>query len=233
MTLKVPLQVLFAGVCIFAALFVASVGPAIAQTAPSARQIADYQGLHAAAHRGDVAGIRKLAAGGADLEVRDTSGRTPLHVAAYASKDEAVRALSEAGADLNAKENDRYDIVTIAAVADDLDLLDLALSLGANAGNITSPYDGTALIAAAHLGHHEIVSRLIAGGAPLDHINNLGWTALIEAVILSDGGPDHVKVVMALLDAGANASIADRRGVTPLEHAISRGYAEMVELLQK
>ena len=225
--------VFVACLCMAAMSIVPSGETAMAQTAPSARQIADYRGLHAAAHLGDSATIRKLAAGGADLEARDTAGRTPLHVAAYASKDEAVRALSEAGADLNALESDRYDIVTIAAVADDLELLDLALSLGAGAGNITSPYDGTALIAAAHLGHYEVVDRLIAGGAPLDHINNLGWTALIEAVILGDGGPDHVKTVKALLDAGASASLADRRGVTPLEHAISRGYAEMIELLRE
>ncbi len=202
-----------------------------AQTAPSASEAAGYDGLHGASNRGDVAAIRALTAGGADMEVRDTAGRTPLHVAAYASRYEVVRALAEAGADLNALENSRYDIVTIAAVADDLKMVDLALALGASAGNITSPYDGTALIAAAHLGHHEVVERLIARGAPLDHVNNLGWTALIEAVILGDGGPDHVKTVRALVNAGANITIADNQGVTPLAHAKSRGYAEMIALL--
>ena len=98
---------------------------------------------------------------------------------------------------MNALDNDAYDIVTIAAVANDLELVELALELGENAGNVTSPYDGTALIAAAHLGHHEVVKRLIAGGAPIDHINNLGWTALIEAVILGDGGPDAIARLQA------------------------------------
>lgn len=231
MNSKTLTHTLFACVCIVAASLAATVGPAIAQTAPSAREAANYRGLHAAAHRGDVAAIRRLTTDGADLELRDNAGRTPLHVAAYASQAGAVRALAQAGADLNALENDRYDIVTIAAVADDLKMLDLALSLGASAGNITSPYDGTALIAAAHLGHHEVVDRLIAGGAPLDHINNLGWTALIEAVILGDGGPNHVKTVKSLVNAGASTSIADRQGITPLEHARSRGYLEMTELL--
>ena len=98
---------------------------------------------------------------------------------------------------------------------------------------MTSPYDGTALIAAAHLGHDEVVRDLIAAKAPLDHVNNLGWTALIEAVILGDGGKRHVAIVEALVKAGANPNIADRSGVTPLRHAMQRGYGPMVEILKK
>ncbi|UCH74588.1 MAG: ankyrin repeat domain-containing protein [Rhodospirillales bacterium] len=207
-------------------------GVALAQTPPSAAEIAGYDGLHAVAHRGDVAAIRRLVADGADLEARDGAGRTPLHVAAFASEDAAVRALAAAGADLDALEHQAYDIVTIAAVANDSELLGLALKLGAGAGNVTSPYDGTALIAAAHLGHHLVVARLVEAGAPVDHVNNLGWTALIEAVILGDGGPDHIATVEALLAGGADTAIADRQGMTPLDHARARGYAEMVRLLE-
>jgi len=143
-----------------------------------------------------------------------------------------VRALAKAGANLNALEGQAYDIVTIAAVARDFEMVDLALTLGTKAGNITSPYDGTALIASAHLGHHKIVQRLIDGGAPLDHVNNLGWTALIEAVILGDGGPDHVATVRALVEADADRTIADREGRTPLDHARSRGYSEIIQILE-
>lgn len=209
-----------------------AIDTALAQTAPSSSDIGSYCGLHRAAHEGDFATIRKLVRDGADLEVRDRAGRTPLHVAAFASQDEAVRVLAEAGADLNALEHQAYDVVTIAAVADDLKMVDLSLTLGASAGNITSPYDGTALIAAAHLGHHEVVKRLIEGGAPLDYINNLDWTALIEAVVLGDGGPDHVETVRALVEAGADQTIADREGVSPLDHAKARGYDEIVEILE-
>ena len=68
----------------------------------------------------------------------------------------------------------------------------------------------TALIAAAHLGHDGVVQALVEAGAPLDHVNNLGWTALIEAVVLGDGRPDHVETVRALVRAGADRTIADR-----------------------
>ncbi len=111
--------------------------------------------------------------------------------------------------------------------------MSLAIELDNSPRLITSPYRGTALIAAAHLGHVEVVRRLIAAGAPLDHVNSLGWTALMEAVVLGDGGRNYVQVVRMLLGAGADRSIADRHGVSPLAHARARGYAEIAEALEK
>ncbi len=128
----------------------------------------------------------------------------------------------------------RYDIVTIAAGRRRrADAQDGARRAAARPTNITSPYDGTALIAAAHLGHDEVVRTLIAAGAPLDHVNNLGWTALIESIVLGDGGKRHVACLEALVKAGANVNIADRSGATPLALAKRRGYGEMVAILEK
>ncbi len=203
-----------------------------AQTAPSASDIAGYDGLHRAAHEGDAQAIRHLAAAGSELDRRDRSGRTPAHVAAFASNDGALRVLAEAGADMNALENRVYDVLTIAAVADDPELVSLAMALGNRPDLVTSVYDGTALIAAAHLGYHDVVGRLIEGGAPLDHVNNLGWTALMEAVVLGNGGPDHVATVRLLVAAGASTRIADRDGVTPLQHAEARGYSAIAEIIR-
>jgi len=208
-------------------LFAAVAG---AQVAPSAAQVARYTGLHAAAWSGDAAAVAKAAPGA--LEARDSHGRTPLHVAAFARRHDVIRALAVAGADLGALENDRYDAVTIAAVADDEETLALLLELGASPGLVTSRYDGTALIAAAHLGHDGVVRRLIAAGAPLDHVNNLHWTALIEAVVLGDGGPRHQATVSALLKAGADTSLTDGNGRTPLTLAKARGYREIVRMLE-
>lgn len=203
-----------------------------AQVGPTPAESARYQGLHAAAHAGDAQRIAALAAAGADLNARDGHGRTPLHVATFARRQEAIRALARAGAKLDLLEHDRYDAVTIASVAGDEATLRLLLSLGASAKQVTSRYDGTALIAAAHLGHAGVVRQLIAAGAPLDHVNNLHWTAAIEAVVLGDGGPDHQQTLQALIAAGADLRLADRAGRTPLELARARGYAEMVKMLE-
>ena len=204
----------------------------VAQIAPSPDDIKNYRGLHAAAAEGNAARIDALITRGADVNARDALGRTPLHVAAHMKQPEAVRALAKRGGDVRALDDQRYDMVTIAAVADDVPMLKLALSLGGNAKAITSPYDGTALIAAAHLGHDEVVRVLIAAGAPLDHINNLGWTALIESIVLGDGGPRHVACLEALLNAGANPNLADRSGQRPLALAKARGFTQMAALLE-
>jgi ankyrin repeat protein len=206
---------------------------ALAQVPPGASEKAAYTGLFAAAAQGDAAQIKALAAKGAKVDAKDGYGRTPLHVAAYGAKHEAMRALVAARANPNALENDRYDIVTITAVANDVPTLKLSLELGGSAKNITSRYDGTALIAAAHLGHAEVVRTLIRAGAPLDHVNNLGWTATIESIVLGDGGPRHVDTLKALIQAGANLNLADRQGQTPLALAQARRYGAMVDMLKQ
>ncbi|APW40482.1 hypothetical protein RD110_05275 [Rhodoferax koreense] len=221
-----PLRNLMLTACLLA-------GAASAQVAPSTAQMAQYKGLHAAAQRGDLAKTEKLIAQKADLNARDEQGRTPLHVATFARQVPVIRALAQAGADLSLLENDRYDAVTIAAVADDKATLAALLAAGASAKLTTSRYDGTALIAAAHLGHDGVVRQLIAAGAPLDHVNNLHWTAVIESIVLGDGGPRHQRTLRALIDAGANLQLTDRHGNTPLQLARSRGYAEMVAMLEK
>ena len=65
---------------------------------------------------------------------------------------------------------------------------------------------------------------LIAAKAPLDHVNNLGWTALIESIVLGDGGKRHTATLKAIVDAGANVNMADRAGDMPLALAKKRGY---------
>jgi len=221
-----------AAVCLVAlALGLGAALPALAQVGPTANEVAAYRGLHAAAQRGDVAAIDKLVASGAPLDARDAQGRTPLHVAAFARQRKAIEALARAGAPLDLLENDRYDAVTIVSVADDPQTLALLLQLGASAKQTTSRYDGTALIAAAHLGHDEVVRQLIRAGAPLDHVNNLHWTAVIESIVLGDGGPRHQRTLAALIAAGANLQLADRQGHTPLALSKARGYGDMTRQL--
>jgi ankyrin repeat protein len=215
------------------ALFAGLSSIAHSQVPPTVSEKLAYKGLFAAASQGNTAQIRTLIAQGEKVDSKDSRGRTPLHVAAFGAKHEAMRALVAAGADPNALENDRYDIVTIAAVANDAQTLRVALELGGSARNITSRYDGTALIAAAHLGHAEVVRTLIRAGAPLDHINNLGWTAVTESIVLGDGGPRHVDTLKALIQARANLNLADRQGRTPLELAQMRGFRSMEALLKQ
>lgn len=206
-------------------------GVSQAQTPPSERELRIYAGLHAAAANGDVAEIERLAAAGERLDIQDSQSRTPLHVAVFRKHHAAAHALLRLGANPNTLDAQRYDALTIAAVQNDIEMVNIVLDGGASAANITSPYDGTALIAAAHLGHVEVVRILIAHKAPLDHVNRLGWTALLEAVVLGNGGPNHVATVEALVKAGADTDIRDRHGETALSYARRRGYGDMVKIL--
>jgi hypothetical protein len=219
-----------AALVMFAAFAGASV--ARAQTPPTAAELKIYAGLHEAAAKGDAAEIEKLIAAGEKPNIQDSKSRTPLHVAVFLKKYDAARALLKAGANPNALEYERYDPITIAAVANDVEMLKILLEGGASAKNITSRYDGTALIAAAHLGHAEIVKLLIAAKAPLNHVNNLGWTALMESIVLGNGDAKHTATLKALVEAGADVNIADRNRVTPLQHARMRGYSEMARILE-
>ncbi len=205
---------------------------AVAQVPPDAAQLAAYDGLFKAVADRDMVELQHEIERSVDLDQRDAFQRSALHLATFLGNHEAMRALVAAGADANALEWEDYDIVTIAAVADDLESMKLALKLGCRADNITSRYQGTALIAAAHLGHVEIVAELIRAGAPLDHVNNLHWTALIESIVLGDGGRRHSETLRLLVEAGADLNLADRSGKSPLHLAKQMGYSNMVKILQ-
>lgn len=214
-----------------AALYFAEMGQTHAQTPPTPAEIARQPDLHRAAFHNQDGRIGGLVTEFGEVNYRAGKGRTAAHYAAFGSADRALAALVGYQADLTLLDDELYDVVTIAAVANDPEFVALALGLGARADLVTSIYEGTALIAAAHLGHTEVVQHLIAAGAPLDHVNNLGWTALIEAVILGDGGAAHLATARALLMAGADPQIGDRNGMTPLEHAQNRGFRQMADLI--
>ncbi len=205
----------------------------MAQTPPTKDEVAAYEGLFDAAAKGLASRIDELVREGADVEQRDVRGRTPLIVAAFKGESAAVKALIDAGANLNALDHDSYDALTIAGVAGDVPLVKLLLAAGANARAITSPYGGTALIASAHRGHVQVVEALLSARAPVNHVNNLGWTALIEAIALGDGGERYQKIVDALIRAEADVNLSDRGGVRPLTLARQKGYAEIASLLEK
>lgn len=183
--------------------------------------------LQDAVEAGGLDGVSAAIARGADLEVRSGDGRTPLVVATKTRQTAIAVRLLEAGADPNAQD-DMRDSAFLYAGAEGLDeILTATLEHGADVAS-TNRFGGTALIPASEHGHVSTVEILIAAGVPLDHVNNLGWTALHEAIVLGSGGPDHVRVVRALLDAGADPTLPDGNGVAPRDLAISHGHANIV-----
>ncbi|CAA9381999.1 MAG: Ankyrin [uncultured Nocardioidaceae bacterium] len=157
---------------------------------------------------------------------------TELIAAAWANDVDLARRLIARGADVNAEDETQQSAFLIATSEGHLELLDLTFDNGANVAAKDS-FNGTGLIRAAERGHWYVVGRLVQAGISLDHVNNLGWTALHEAIILGDGDQRALDTVRVLVAAGADVRLPSRRdGVTPVEHARSRGYAAMADLLE-
>ena len=185
-----------------------------------------------AAERGDTPAVLQLLQQGADINARDERGRTPVLAATHGNRVDTVRALIRAGADINLQDNLKDNVFLYAGAEGLLDILKLAIDARANT-KITNRFGGTALIPAAERGHVEIVTELIQRtDVDINHVNNLGWTALLEAIILGDGGPRRTEVVRLLVEAGANVNLADGKGVTPLTHARQHGYQQIISILQ-
>ena len=213
-------------VCRVLIFSLASIGAASADQSRDAA----HARLFAVAANNDTVTLRALLAAGVDIDTRDARGRTALLVATHHDAIESAALLIDAGADVNARDDIDDSPYLYAGAEGRLEILRLALANGADLGSVNR-YGGTALIPAAHHGHVETVRLLLATDIEIDHVNNLGWTALLEAIILGDGSPTYVSIVRLLLEAGADAGLADGNGVTPLAHARSRGYDEIAGLL--
>jgi hypothetical protein len=112
-----------------------------------------------------------------------------------------------------------------------LELLRLTLANGADVHR-TDSYNGTGLIRAADRGHVEIIRELLKTPIRVDHVNRLGWTALLEAIILGNGDARRTEIVRLLVAAGANVNLPDGNGVSPLAHARQRGFTAIVKVLE-
>lgn len=183
------------------------------------------------AEQGNTEQVRQLLQSGADINATDEQGRTAAMAATYHNHVGTVEALIQAGADINIRDHQRNNVFLYAGAEGMMEILRLAIEADADV-TLTNRYGGTALIPASDRGHVEIVQELLTRtDVDVNHINNLNWTALLEAVILGDGSEKYQRIVKLLLDHGADARIPDGNGVTPLQHARERGYQEIERIL--
>jgi ankyrin repeat protein len=145
---------------------------------------------------------------------------------------DAARRLIADGADVNAQDENRDSAFLLAGAEGRLEILKLTLAAGANLAT-TNRYGGTALIPACHHGHVETVRELLKTAIDVNHVNLLGWTALLEVAILGDGSARYVESADMLIARGADVTLADRQGLTPLAHTRQRRHEALAARLEK
>lgn len=205
----------------------------ILETITSAARPADPDAaLLQAAEVGDANAVAIALRAGANIEARDAHDRTALLLAATYDQIPVANVLVAMGASPNALD-DRHDTPwLVTGVTGSVAMLEALLPANPDL-KIRNRFGGLSPIPASERGHIDYVRRVVLTGVDLNHVNDLGWTALLEAVILGDGGPNHQEVVQILLAAGADRDIADRAGVTALQHAEQRGQNEVARLLRQ
>jgi uncharacterized protein len=195
--------------------------------------MATDQQLLTAAGRDDAAGVKAALYVGAAIDARDNQGQSALLLAVQHGDVDLARFLIGQGADVNAEAANHDTPWLLAGALGRTEILATMLDTGKVDYTIRNRYGGNALIPACERGHVDTVRLLLdRSKIDVDHINNLGWTALLEAVILSDGGPRHIEIVRLLLAAGADPNIADKDGVSPLQHAQDRRYDAIAAMIR-
>lgn len=185
-----------------------------------------------AAAAGRVDEVARLIQTGAPLDAQDAQGRSALLRAVAGDHVSVAKILLEAGASPNTQAANRDTPWLLAGALGRAEIIAAMLPRKPDL-SIRNRYGGNALIPACERAHVEAVKLLLTSGIDLDHINDLGWTCLLEIVILGDGGPRHQQVARLVLDAGADPSLADKDGVTPLAHARQRGQQAIARLIEQ
>lgn len=187
--------------------------------------------LRAAAARGDAGEVKQLLDAGTPIDEVDERGRSALLEAVEGGHTEAATVLIDRGASVNVQAANLDTPWLQAGALGHTDILRRMVDAHPDL-SIRNRYGGNAMIPACERGHVDTVRFLLTTGIDVDHVNNLGWTGLLEAVILGDGGADHQQIVTLLLDAGALPDLADKDGVTALAHARQKGQREVAAILE-
>lgn len=201
-------------------------------TEDSKIEIMNEKDIVKAVKNNDFQSAKNLLASGADVNSTDSSKRSLLLIATNNSNIEIAKLLVKHDADVNQQADNQDSPFLYAGASGQTELVQLFLDHGARF-DVFNRYNGSALIPACERGHVETV-RLLANtkNYPVDHVNRLGWTGLMEAIVLGDGSKKYQQIVQILKDAGAKMDIPDSDGVTPLQHAQQRGYKEIVAIIK-
>lgn len=188
--------------------------------------------------KGDVEGVNKALAGGANVNCIDAkTGDTPLIVASHKSSGDneanevahhfstIITTLIKAGANVNATNNDGATAFYNACWNKNVEMALMLIKAGANVN--ASDHEGwTPLYDACHNEHVELVDILLRAGANVNAANNEG-----DRPIMVASKKGNVDLVTTLIKHGANINLANNEGWTSLIYAAYKGHSGVVRAL--
>lgn len=162
-----------------------------------------------AAARGDAAEIGRLVELGVDANAVGAEGLTPLHWALLNRSADGMRALLDAGGDPGIADEGGRSVLHYAVLAEDPRYLKLLLERGADPDPV-NPRTGYTPLFEALGGHRpEHVKALLAAGARVDIVADLGDTALHVAAARAD-----YDAILILLQHGVDPQLRNAQHAT-------------------
>lgn len=152
---------------------------------------ADDSPLFEAVEKGDLAEVEALLAKGADINAKDSIGRTPLHMAVISGKKDIGELLLAKGADINVKTN--FGFTPLHLVGTRQDDAEWLLANGADIHAKNNEGMTPLHMAAQFTGGAGVAELLLDRGADINAKNQIGKTPLYLAV--KWGKEDVVKVL--------------------------------------
>lgn len=171
--------------------------------------------IYWAAREGHIAVARVLLDAGADLTLRRLSAVSPLDTAAAKGHTDIMKLFIEAGADVNGADPDGRPALHFAAFWNQLGAVNMLMGAGADVRS-TDTWGSTALCHAACRYNVELVLALLRSGAGVNVLDQNHRTPLHFAAAKA-GRPGGSDVVDMLLKWGADETIADDGGKTPMD----------------
>lgn len=175
---------------------------------------------------------RALLEAGANLQAKNAFGHTPLHLASAYLDPDAIRLLVSSGSDVNARNNSGNTPLHLVAyesgnVESAQFLIVNGAKIEARNNHDTQAQQLTPLLAAALVGHADLVKQLIDVGADPRAAGMIGQTALHQAA-----WKGHLHVAEILLQSDVDVNARDDNGVTPLSIAEYFDHSSMASFLR-
>ncbi|XP_067669979.1 ankyrin-3-like [Haliotis asinina] len=162
-----------------------------------------------------------------DINCRGKCGRTPLMVAALEGNRHVFDVLVRKGGDPSLVDDDGNNILHIASLGHDVDMVTHVLTLNKAGINSRGRYGRTAVMLAAESGHRDVFFFLACKGSDLECVDENGDNILHVACI---GG--HVTMVECIISLGiVDINSGGQYGGTPLMAAAEGGHRDVLDLL--